>query len=337
MTGFWIWGLFVFIGSFVGVELFRRACVKYRWLDIPNSRSSHVQPTPRGGGTAVVFFVSVGFCLSNPSPELRILALLGLGIAILGFVDDRVGVPAVVRFISQIVAASVGLYAVVGQTILVLKVDDFQVAHGAVAIGLAVFFVVWMTNLYNFMDGIDGIEGIQVLTVGLLAAFFSWEKSELFGAQAYLLLATGAAGFLWWNWSPARIFLGDVGSGFFGFFFGMLAIFSASSGVLQVGISLILHATFLADTIYTLVRRIAQGEKPHVAHRTHAYQKLTQKGFSHGWVSAAYGSVNLLWLGPIAWLVFSELVPAWVGLVVAYIPLFGICYRTRAGTREQAA
>lgn len=341
MTTILISSLLVALFSALGVELFRRACLKYQWYDVPNERSSHVVPTPRGGGLAVVIVLGLFAITAGKMSGYERLPLIlapSLVIAALGFIDDRRGISAGIRLLVQLLSALVSFLLMdhligLDETISILGFT----LNAPIAIALGVLFTTWMTNLYNFMDGIDGIEALQVVTVGLLAAALSLRQGspELIGA--FLALVAGALGFLVWNWHPARIFMGDVASGFFGFILAVLAVFSVLVGGLSIEIALILHAAFLADTFYTLVRRTIGGEKPYQAHRSHAYQKLTQMGHSHSRVSLAYGAVNLLWLGPLAFVVQRETISPILGLVLAYVPLFFVCYMTRAGTKPASA
>jgi Fuc2NAc and GlcNAc transferase len=180
--------------------------------------------------------------------------------------------------------------------------------------------IVWLTNLYNFMDGIDGIAAVEAITVGLAGALLLAGREPSLALVA-LVVAGAAGGFLVWNWPPAKLFMGDVGSGFLGYIFGGLALASENVGALPALLWLVLLGPFFVDTTLTLLRRIARGERWWAAHRTHAYQRAVQAGWSHRRVttlvaalSAALGMAGALaarepsMLGPVLAGAFSILV-----------------------------
>jgi Fuc2NAc and GlcNAc transferase len=169
---------------------------------------------------------------------------------------------------------------------------------------LAVLGIVWATNLYNFMDGIDGLAGAEAASVGLLGAALlaPWNPSL---AVVAALVAGSAAGFLPLNWAPARIFMGDVGSGFLGFLFAALAVASEHAGALPALIWLLLLGVFFADATITLLRRFVRGDRWYAPHRSHAYQRAVQGGWSHAGVSGAVLGLNAA-LGAMAWWITRE-------------------------------
>lgn len=272
-------------------------------LDIPNHRSSHAQPTPRGGGLAVAVVILGGTAVAAlagvVAPRLALAVLAGGGaVAAVGWMDDRSHVPARLRAGVHAAAALLATLALGG--LPDLRAGEWTVPLGVAGVALAVLGIVWLTNLYNFMDGIDGIAGVEAVTVGLAgggAALVAGER----GLAAVAFLTAGAAlGFLAWNWAPARIFMGDVGSGMLGFLFAVLALASERSGALPLLGWVILLGTFIADATITLVRRLLRGERWYDAHRSHAYQRAVQAGFGHSRVSAAALVLNLALAG-LAW------------------------------------
>lgn len=163
---------------------------------------------------------------------------------------------------------------------------------------LAVIAIVWMINLYNFMDGIDGIAGTEAITISGAAAIFLWVQNSGLVAVCLLILAA-VLGFLIWNWPPAKIFMGDVGSGFLGFVIAVLAIWSENSGAAPLLIWLLLLGVFIVDATVTLVKRMTRGEKLYEAHRSHVYQLAVQAGYSHKQVTLTILLINMM-LGIVA-------------------------------------
>lgn len=326
-----------FIISIVLTKFVKDYALNKNIMDIPNERSSHVVPTPRGGGVAIVVAVLCSWFGVLYLEEASLFLIVGIPsflIASLGWFDDRYNLSARCRFLFQIVVATVCSYF-----LLQLSEGLFWRDFGlwelplVVTIVFCVLFIGWMTNLYNFMDGIDGITSMQTISVCFLSALFAYQFSmEIFAI--YLIIGFSCLGFLYWNWSPAKIFMGDVGSSFLGF---ILAAVAVASHVVVPKISLrvmfIIHGVFLVDATYTLFRRLLTGEVVYQAHRDHAYQHAVQRGFSHKTVSLFVLLVNICWLGPLAWLAMEASYWHWWWVVWAYTPLVVLQVYFRAGVR----
>jgi len=290
-----------FFLSYILTGVTRKLALKNNMLDIPNSRSSHTIPTPRGGGLAFVAVFLVGisllFCLG--ALELRVfLALFGGGclIAGVGWLDDRRGLSALVRLCFHFLAAIWAVSWLGGVPSLSMGFTELNLScWGSV---VAVVGLVWMINLYNFMDGIDGIAGIEAVSVSATAAILLWSQASNLGMSSLLLTVT-VLGFLLWNWPPAKIFMGDVGSGFLGFVFAVLAIWSEKSGAVPLLIWLFLLSVFIVDATVTLVKRMIRGEKLYKAHRSHVYQLAVQAGYNHKQVTLTVLLINIM-LGIVA-------------------------------------
>ncbi len=325
-----------FFLSYILTGVTRKLALKNNILDIPNSRSSHTVPTPRGGGLAfvVVFLVGISLLFCLGILELRVfLALLGGGclIAAVGWLDDRRGLSALVRLCFHFVAAIWAVSWLEGVPNLSLGFTELESSWwGSV---LAVVGMVWLINLYNFMDGIDGIAGTEAVTVSAIAAILLWSHASNLAIPC-LLLAAAVLGFLIWNWPPAKIFMGDVGSGFLGFVFAVLAIWSENSGAVPLLIWLLLLGVFIVDATVTLIKRMARGEKLYEAHRSHVYQLAVQAGYSHKQVTLTVLLINIM-LGIVAavtlyyhnYMLLITLVTMAV-LVVAHL-LLGQVFNTR--------
>jgi len=251
-------------------------------MDQPTSRSSHIVPTPRGGGLGIIAGLAAGLVaacfLSAPVPPWRLLAGTAL-MAAVGFADDRVrGLPATVRLLLQFAAAALVVVPAERFSLFPLPPPlDFSV--GPFALPLALLWVVGVTNVYNFLDGIDGYAATQGLIGGAAIAL-----ADLSGplAPAALALAGACAGFLIHNWHPAKVFMGDVGAAALGFFFAAVPFHlpgaRQSDMILLVALALWF---FLTDGIYTFIRRLIRGEKVWQAHRSHLYQRLVISGLRH--------------------------------------------------------
>jgi len=295
-----------------------RHYARNRLLDHPNERSSHTNPTPKGGGLAVVAaFVAAGIVLAVAGVvETRVaIAVLGgtAAISLLGWIDDHRYLPNRLRFAFHLLAGVWAMAWLRGLPVVHFG-GGVEVRVGLLGSLLGVVGIVWAINLYNFMDGIDGLAAGEAASVGLAAAVLLWLLRAPGLAALSLLLAAAAAGFLVWNWHPARIFMGDVGSGFLGFTFAGLAVASERAGAVPLLAWVIVLGVFVFDATATLVRRARRGERWHEAHRSHAYQRATPSRAGHGRVTAAVVGVNAV-LGALA--AAGTLSPRWL------LPAFG--------------
>lgn len=269
-------------------------------MDIPNARSLHQSPVPRGGGLAIVVVVTLvqaGLLLGyDGAPTYPLLLWHGgaLVLAWLGWRDDRRPLSSRLRLVVQAVVATFGVAGLhLGSAL--------PEALPLVGVCLTVVAVIWFVNLYNFMDGADGIAGVQAVGAAVGGALLLTYQGQT--VYAYLAAGIGGAslGFLCWNWEPARIFLGDVGSYFLGFQFAGLVLMSVAAGFSPVAWA-ILFAPFVTDASATLGRRLIAGERWDQAHRGHAYQLLIRGGCRHRRVAAGLAALLLLGLWPLAYL-----------------------------------
>ena len=314
----------------------RRYAIRVQLLDHPNERSSHSEPTPRGGGIAIVASFTMLIITQSAAGMLAphlLAALLGSGllVALVGFLDDRAALPARWRFLAHSAASIWSLWLMGG--IPPVPVFGFALDLGWFGLALAATYLVWMINLYNFMDGIDGIAGIEAITVALGGALCWWLATGTPDWPVCLVFAACVAGFLAWNYPPARIFMGDAGSGFIGIVLGVLSLWTAQQATQVFWCWFILLGCFMVDATTTLVRRVRRGERFHEAHRSHAYQYASRQHGSHKRVSLAVGAINLLWLLPLALLVALGRLDGAAGTLLAYAPLVWLAFRYRAGDR----
>lgn len=287
--------------SFIATGLWRVVLVRNAVLDHANARSSHTGSIPRAGGA--VFCVLTLACavasivMDWGNPRVATILILGGGlVAVVGFIDDVKPLPAVVRFLSHAIAAVV---LVVGLSPLPEAIAGIPVAIPAWIIQvLLALAVMWSINLWNFMDGIDGLAGSQAMIVlaGLTIVAGCFSSHGLLPA-----VMTGlVGGFLVWNLSPRRLFMGDAGSGFLGFAVLLMIAVLWTRGDLPIWSGILAAAMMWVDATVTLVRRTLRGQRPWVAHRSHVYQHLAQGNWSHRQVAGAYAAIQVVVLCPLA-------------------------------------
>lgn len=337
MTAFVI--IAVFFASFGLTNAVRKFALASDLLDTPNSRSSHVSPTPSGGGAAIVVAWTAGLLLLTFAGAVSTQLLLSIlppsiVIALVGFLDDKIGLSAGLRLLVQLVAAGWFVALNVGEIATgVPFVDDTP----WLMMSACIVALVWLTNLFNFMDGIDGIAGAEAifcsLAISAICYFLGAQEIAVIGA----VLAAACAGFLLWNWPPARIFMGDTGSSCLGFVLGAMAL--SASGRTGIGVSIwtILLGVFLVDATVTLLRRLATGQPWYQAHRSHAYQILSRRWGAHGPVTAVVCLINVGWLLPLA--VGACYLPQYEAMtaLLALTPLVIAVFLLGAGAREKPA
>lgn len=288
--------LLVAAAAWGGALILRRYALKKDMIDVPGERSSHTSPTPRGGGlpAAAAWLISIAVFAWWGELELTVAAGLigGGGLCLLcGWLEDRYGLPIFLRFSLHVAAALCLLWSLGG--LPVLRMGTASLALGWLGWPLAVLGLVWFINLFNFMDGIDGIAGIETLMgAGALGLFF-WISGGYAPALVAWSLAAAAGGFLFVNWPPAKIFMGDVGSYTFGFGLAALALLGERQGSVPLLVSATFLLLFLADATFTLLRRLLRGEKVYLPHRSHYYQRATRTGLSHGQVNWLVICLNL--------------------------------------------
>jgi UDP-N-acetylmuramyl pentapeptide phosphotransferase/UDP-N-acetylglucosamine-1-phosphate transferase len=280
-----------FVLALVGARLYLRFAPR-RALDVPNQRSSHTRPVPRGGGLVIVagFLGGLGvWLLLGGSLSPRALGWLSgaLLVAAISFADDLRSLPAAPRLAVHLLGALLLTLAGVQERELPL----------VLAVPLAFGWVALVTNVYNFMDGIDGLAASQAVVAGAALAAAGTLVHNPLVAIGGGLCAAAAAGFLIFNLPPARLFMGDVGSTFLGFNcagLSLLGNLGVGGGRLPIEFGVVILAPFLFDSLVTLGRRILRGERWYEAHRSHFYQRLVQRGLSHAQVTGLYAGLAAL-------------------------------------------
>jgi len=293
--------------TYAGVGYMRRWAAQ-RMLDIPNERSSHTQPTPRGGGLLIVLVTLVGLWLAAPflgigvlTPALAAFSLAAALIAWVSWRDDLRPLPNRVRFGAHAAGAlMVILFVGYWRSVELPLLPTFPL--GWLGVPLTFLWLAGLTNAYNFMDGIDGLAGGQAVVGGLgwlaLGQLVGLPLVSLMG----VLVAGSSLGFLGHNWPPARIFMGDVGSAFLGFTLATLAVLGGLVDARLPFAGVLLLWPFAFDTIFTILRRLRRGENIFAAHRSHLYQRLVIAGWRHRTVTLLYLGLALLGVAlALAW------------------------------------
>ena len=280
----------------LGTLLARRVALARGFIDVPNERSSHRIPTPRGGGLAIALttlsaFAAAGVLGRLPAGVALALTAGGGAVAAVGWLDDRGGVRPRTRVLVHLAAAAAAVWLLGGFPAANLGLGPLRL--GLAGSALALVGIVWAVNFYNFMDGIDGIAGLEAVMVGGAGAIVLWMGGQGGLSWAAAVVAAASLGFLVWNWAPARVFMGDVGSGLLGFYFGVLAVASENAGAAPASVWGILLGVFVVDATVTLVRRLLGRQRPHEAHRQHAYQRLVSAGWSHRAVCLGVLALNV--------------------------------------------
>ena len=301
----------------------RGGLIRFRVFDLPNQRSSHATPTPRGGGLAIVpllllAWAGAGQLLMPWSSNLWAVPAGAVVLALVSLVDDLKGLPMTFRLVIQTGAVSLGLLALqdsgpVFQGWLPPVLDRF----------LAALAWLWFINLFNFMDGIDGLAGVEAVSIGAGLGLAAW----ILGLPWLMialpwLLAAAVGGFLPWNWAPAKIFLGEVGSVPLGYLLGWVLLLFASQGLWVP--ALVLPLYFLADASLTLVRRALRHSRPWEAHREHVYQRAVQGGCSHAQVVRLVVACNLVLIAMASWAIMGRAWSALLGSCLAVALLLAI-------------
>ncbi|ALO46279.1 MraY family glycosyltransferase [Pseudohongiella spirulinae] len=305
---------------------------RHRLLDVPVARSAHSHATPRGGGIAIAISLFLMLSLFTLNGTLSVwqwlILMCASPVALIGFLDDLHALPVRIRLPLHLLNAALVL--------LLLGPVPEPFFSGWLSMPdwlqmlILIVALVWLLNLYNFMDGIDTLAVAQCVFVCGAVGLMLWSLADpLMWVCAALVAAT--LGFMVWNIPPARLFMGDVGSTYLGFILGVLGLMTHYSGVLSVWVWVLLMATFIADTTYTLLRRALAGVSVTEGHSSHTYQRLARRWGNHWKVTAAFTTVNLCWSLPFAWLALTY--PEY-GVVLAFsgiVPLMALAAALGAG------
>lgn len=332
-----IMGIVFFLLTLLFTGYMRHYALKKNIIDNPNERSSHSIPTPRGGGVAVVCSYLLALAVLIYSQQLTlhiglILMVAGFAIALLGFLDDHGHINSMLRLAIHFLVAIAAVISL-GGFAEVTVFNDIQL--GFFANIIAVLFLVWLLNLYNFMDGINGIASVEAITTTVSMAILYFLLNTSLNSDMLWLLAACVFGFLLWNFPKAKIFMGDACSGFLGLTLGILALIALKENLALFCAWIICLGVFVVDATYTLIKRVVNGYKMYDAHRSHSYQILSRKWGSHTPVTLAVVAINLFWLFPIAYITATQ---QWAypefAVLIAYLPLLFLAIKLKAGNPD---
>lgn len=325
-----------FLSAAVVTAVLLRSRIYKAMLDVPNDRSLHSTPTPRSGGIAILIGIVVGMVVQRPIIDSAPGLAIGLAFGILAAVsiwDDLRGTPIFLRLSVHFLCAATFLAS--GFVSYSLTGDGDQYSGVLAWLG-ALFFLVWMINLYNFMDGMDGFAGgMAVIGFGTFGCLAWMADSPLFMALSFIV-AAAAAGFLLFNFPPARIFMGDTGSSVLGFLAGVFILWADRLGLFPFWIGLLVFSPFVVDATVTLLRRLISGKPVWVAHKTHYYQRLVQLGWGHRKTTLVeYGFMLLSAIGAV-FAVNSPLSAQW-GLIAFFVALYSMAAVIIGAMEKRAA
>ena len=317
--------------SYFGVDLTRNWLMKRQVIDLPNERSSHSVPTPRGGGLVIVIVTllvaMITMFLEQNWRQGIIFVLVGCGVAWIGWQDDVKSLSPKIRFLFQAIAAVITILGLgYFDAITIPLLGELQL--GLIGIPITILWIMGLINSYNFMDGIDGISGSVALTASLGWMLFLAVNGN-FGNSVFWIALTIAAtnlGFLGHNWPPARIFIGDVASTFLGYCFAVIPLLTVNQVEDSFLLGVIVMWAYILDTAITFLRRLFKGEQVFSAHRTHIYQRLVISGYQVSSITSLY--LMFTSLGVVlayAWIQNYAFAPAAIiiGLPVLWILLIG--------------
>ncbi|WP_312739358.1 glycosyltransferase family 4 protein [Cedecea neteri] len=332
----------VFILSFILTWCLRGYALKNNVIDVPNQRSSHSIPTPRGGGVAIVISMVIGLIALSLFHFISLSTMLSLIVAggitaVVGFLDDHGHIAARWRLLMHFLAAAAGLFFL--GSFPAVEIFGYTFSAGWIGMVFGLIYLVWMLNLYNFMDGINGLASMEAIVFSLSSLLVVWiAVPDALGSDAslsILLLGAAALGFIFWNFPNAKIFMGDAGSGFLGITIGLLALHIGLLDSKLFLAEMCLLGVFIVDATLTLLRRLLAGKKVYEAHASHGYQILARKYGSHKPVTLGALCINLIWLTPFAMLIASGAITGVVGLAIAWAPLLFVAWRCGAGVKDK--
>jgi Fuc2NAc and GlcNAc transferase len=307
--------IILLILSFLLTYFIKNYAIKKSLVAEVNDRSSHSVPTPHGGGIAiaVTWFLGLGYLfVTNEIDDTLFYALsFGVIISVLSFFDDIYELSPKLRLIVQASVAGFGIYFIGG--LESINFGIFTIENQIITNIFAFFMIIWFINLYNFLDGINGYAGSE-------AVFLALAGFVLFGGGHFIVLAVAVLGFLFWNWNKAKIFMGDVGSTLLGYNIAIFTLYYANQESTSLWIWIILFGVFWFDATLTLLQRRRNGEQLSQAHKKHAYQRLTQSGWSHYKVTNYSIGLNLV-LFTIVYFVSNVFVAFLLALIVLYFSM----------------
>jgi Fuc2NAc and GlcNAc transferase len=296
--------LLIYIMSFFltisGIYLYKKIAISRKILSNPNHRTLHKSSTPRGGGvvfSSIFVIFSLYFWRNDPSNYVIYLTISvgGLAALLVGFIDDLVSISPIKKLIFQVILAGWGVFWLEGGPLMVI---DWM--PNIIVLFISMFFLVWIMNAYNFMDGVDGMASLGGILASILVALIIVITNGLtLTALLLLLLSSTMAGFLIFNWPQAKIFMGDSGSMFLGYFFGCIVLYTTMHNEVTIWTWIIVFGYYIADTTTTQIMRLIMVKKWYAPHRSHAYQNYARLTDSHLKTIMLFVLYYLIWIFPL--------------------------------------
>ncbi len=314
---------------------------KFNLIDKPNHRSSHTLPPPRGAGAIFLSFILLAISSFLPVDSfdygnLKTLLIGSLGFGLIGFTDDLKRLSALQRLVPQIVISIWVLLDVTEYLRLPFEVQFLPIASPTLAFVFGILFIIWLVNLFNFMDGLDGFLGSQSILIGFLSFILCYLQGEALFGCLYLIISITLLPFLYLNWRPAQVFMGDSGSYFLGFIFAFLAIYSKVVLEMNFIALVILMGALICDSTTTLLIRAYRTKQPLKAHKTHGYQVLKHV-YSKPvpYINGIYGALTCFWFFGFAMLAVLYPVFSVYFCVSSYVPFVVALLKLKVGIQNK--
>lgn len=328
VSNFVLFNLSIFCISFIGVYLFRWAAIKYNITANPNFRTLHEVPLPKGGGIvfSTVFVMGVCFLYWKNYLDLNLFLIFGIGslaALLFGFIDDLIHISAKKKIIFQLLISCWALFWLNGGPFFYYDLLSYWLSFS-----LSSCFLVCSINALNFMDGIDGMASSgSIMSALILSIVIMFTNDYSVLLVLFMLLSSSLLAFIIFNWPPASIFMGDTGSVFLGYLFGVLMLISIMRAEISLWTWIVVFGYFISDTTFTFIVRLMIVKKWYGAHRSHAYQNLARIRNSHLHVTSAVIVFYLIWLLPLAFLTIIKPEIAFLWAVLAVLPGFVVSYK----------
>jgi len=318
----------IVVCSGLGVFLYKKIAIQKEIISNLNYRTLHEVPTPRGGGIvfSLIFSFTIFVLWYGDEISDQVFYMFGLGgfvATLFGFIDDVKNIKAKIKLAIQLFLGGWAVYWLEYGNLPLLESIPFLIVTL-----VALFFMVWMMNAYNFMDGIDGMAASGAIFISLtLATVLFLTEGSVEIITIFILIAATVSGFMFFNWPPATIFMGDAGSVFLGYIFGSLLLFTVLKNDISIWSWITVFGYFFADTTVTQIMRVILVKKWYLAHRSHAYQNLARITGSHLKVTGAVILYNIIWIFPLV--VWSVLQPEMevVAAILAVAPAMIVTYK----------
>ncbi len=326
--------LIITLISYVLTVTLEKIFIRYgKFIDNPEERSCHINPTPTAGGLAILFsyyiFIYTSIFYQGANANIFLILLIAIiPVAFIGLIDDFKDVNIYIRLFVQFFSATLIIYYFQIRNEIYFDINQASI----LIIILSIILSMWLMNLYNFMDGIDGYASTECIFIAFVASMLTYLNNPESLIYVYLAgLGAANIGFLFRNWYPAKIFMGDTGSISIGCILAFFIFYSASESILSIYTWLILLSVFVADSSYTLLVRVVTKKNIFKAHLTHAFHKITIKENSHLFTVKKMILINLSWVLPMSFLsnIYSEY--HIVVAIIAYLPLLFILIKIGAG------